>query len=187
MPEFEFAKLDLEDAYVIRAVHMEDYRGSFTKYFEKGIFEENGISFHTHESFVSVSAKNAIRGLHFQLKNPQAKIVHVLRGKAWDVIVDLRPASPTYGKWTGVNLTSENHNLLYIPKGYAHGFAALEDETMMLYFCEGAYDKETDTGIVYNDASIGIEWPLGEREPILSERDRNLMTFEEYQKCPMQL
>ncbi len=181
MSGFEFEELSLQGAYYIKNFCHKDGRGNFIKCFEKEIFTKAGINFNLNETFVSISAKNVIRGLHFQINNPQSKLVSVVQGKAWDVIVDLRPDSQTYKKWFGKNLCAEENNAFYVPKGFAHGFASLEDDTIMLYQCEGAYDKMSDTGIRYDDREVGIEWPLDLKDAIISQRDSNLMSFEEYQ------
>lgn len=187
MSEFRVEELNLKGAYLINDFYVGDNRGGFTKYFEKDLYANAGIEFKVDEMFASVSGKNVIRGLHFQIHKPQAKLVCVVKGRAWDVIVDLRPKSPTYKKWISVELCDKKHNSLYIPQGFAHGFVALEDETIMLYQCDGTYDKKTDTGILYNDPQIGIKWPVNEVEAIHSSRDLKLMSFEEYKKHPMEL
>ena len=187
MSGFVFERLELDGAYLIENFYAGDNRGGFTKCYEKDIYEKAGIKFQLNESFVSVSAKNVIRGLHFQVHNPQAKLVCVVKGKVWDVIVDLRPDSMTYKKWIGIELSAENHRAIYVPKGFAHGFAALEDDTLMLYQCDGAYDKDTDTGIVFNDSELGINWPVSEEDAIHSARDMQLMSLAEYEKKPMDI
>ncbi len=187
MQNFEFVKLDLDGAYRITNYNMGDERGGFTKTFEKEFFLEHGLSFTVDEIFGSVSAKNVIRGLHFQLRCPQAKLVTVLRGRVWDVIVDLRPGSKDFGKWISIELSDKNHFALYVPKGFAHGFAALEDDTFMLYQCEGAYDKETDTGIRFDDLELDIKWPVNEEVAIHSKRDMELMSLKEYRVNPMKV
>ena len=103
----------------------------------------------------------------------------------WDVMVDLRTGSPTYKKWTGAVLCPGSHNALYIPRGFAHGFASLEDGSVLLYQCDGAYDKETDTGIRFDDPEIGVEWPIDVKEAIHSERDLQLMSLADYEREPM--
>lgn len=191
MANFVFEKLDFARAgggippYKVENFHTGDIRGGFIKCFEKDIFAQNGIPLHVDESFVTTSAKNVIRGLHFQLNKPQAKLVTVLHGRAWDVMVDLRPNSATFKKWYAAELSAQNHCALYIPRGFAHGFASLEDETVMLYQCDGAYDKATDTGIRFDTAEIGIPWPVPAQDAIRSARDMQLMTFSEYMKDPM--
>ena len=187
MAGFEFKKLNLEGAYLISNFSVGDNRGGFTKCFEKKLYSEGGIEFQLNESFTSISAKNVIRGLHFQIHNPQAKLVCVVKGKVWDVIVDLRPNSLTYKKWVGVELSAEKHNALYVPKGFAHGFVSLEDDTIMLYQCDGAYDKETDTGLLIDDSKIGIQWPIDLSNAIRSSRDMQLMSFKEYEENPMEI
>lgn len=185
MEGFEFEKLKLEGAFCIDNFFAGDNRGGFTKCFEKDIYKDGGIDFQLNETFASVSSKNVIRGLHFQIHNPQAKLVCVVKGKVWDVIVDLRMDSKTYKKWVAVELSAENHKALYVPRGFGHGFLALEDETIMLYQCDGAYDKETDTGIRYDDPEINITWPIDLEMSIHSQRDLNLMSLKEYEKGPM--
>lgn len=180
MAVFKFNKLELEGAYLIENFYVGDNRGGFTKCFEKDIYSNAGIDFQLNETFASVSAKNVVRGLHFQTHNPQAKLVCVVKGRVWDVIVDLRSESPTYKKWVGAELSDVNHRALYVPRGFAHGFASLEDGTVMLYQCDGAYDRETDTGILFNDPEIGIEWPVEEKDAIHSSRDLRLMSFGEF-------
>ena len=179
---FNFIPLKLRDAFCIEYFYTGDARGEFGKVFEKDIYKAAGIEFSLNESFASVSQKNVIRGLHFQTNQPQAKLVSVLNGKVWDVILDLREDSPTFKMWEGVELSRKNHRALYVPRGFAHGFASLEDETVMLYQCDGRYDKETDMGILYNDPDIGIEWPIDISTAIFSKRDLELPSFQDYLK-----
>ena len=187
MQGFEFVPLGLPDVWLIKNFHAGDNRGGFTKIFERGIFLSHGVTFTADEVFASDSTKNVVRGLHFQTHRPQAKLVAVLSGEVWDVAVDLRPKSRTFGKWVGVGLSAENHHALYIPRGFAHGFASLSDGTVMLYQCEGAYDRETDTGIRFDDPGLAIPWPVGEGDAIHSERDLGLMGLEEYLRRPMEV
>ena len=179
MMVFEFQELNLKGAFLINNFYAGDNRGGFTKSFEKDIFSEAGIIFTLNETFTSRSMKNVIRGLHFQTHNPQAKLVSVLSGKVWDVIVDLRKDSTTFMQWTARELSAENHLSFYIPRGFAHGFATLENETVMLYQCDGKYHKEHDTGIRFNDPKFEISWPIDEKLAILSERDLSLPNFSE--------
>ncbi len=185
MTLIKFEKLQLNGAFLIRNFAVGDHRGGFTKCFEKEVFRGAGIEFNLNETFVSVSSKNVIRGLHFQKHKPQAKIVCVLQGKVQDVIVDLRPNSVTYKRWVSVDLSAENHCGVFIPRGFAHGFAALEDNTIMLYQCDGAYDPNTDSGIRFNDPELGIDWFVDENVAIHSKRDLELESVEEYEKMPM--
>lgn len=180
MAGFLFEKQELEGSVLIENFHAGDNRGGFTKCFEKGIYRQAGIDMSLDETFVSVSAKNVIRGLHFQLNNPQAKLVSVLNGAVSDVIVDIRPESKDFGKWRFYELSAENARALYVPRGFAHGFLALTDNTIMLYQCDGKYDKDTDTGIRFDDKDLGIEWPIDLKYAICSEKDKSLMSFKEY-------
>ncbi len=185
MSGFKFTPMNLEGAFCVEAFSVGDIRGGFTKTFEKDIYKSSGIDFSLNETFASTSAKNVVRGLHFQTHKPQAKLVTVVAGSAWDVIVDLRIGSPTYKKWAAVELSAQNHKVVYVPKGFGHGFAALEDNTIMLYQCDGAYDAATDTGIRFDDPDIGIGWPVGEDVAIHSSRDLELMSIMEYEQNPM--
>lgn len=185
MSGFAFQELKLKGAYLINSFYAGDSRGSFTKNFEKDIFAAAGIGFHLNETFVSCSSKNVIRGLHFQTHHPQAKLVSVVAGRVWDVIVDLRLDSPTFKQWVAYELSAENHLSFYVPRGFAHGFLSLEDNTVMLYQCDGKYDQETDTGIRFDDSEIGIIWPVNENEAIHSTRDLSLLSFKKYLNNPM--
>lgn len=178
MSNFSFEALDIEGAYIINSFFAEDNRGSFVKSFERDIFYKNGIEFNCSESFISSSEKYVIRGMHFQLYHPQLKLVGVLRGKVFDVIVDLREGSGTFGQWRGYYLSSENRTSLLIPRGCAHGFISLSSNSLVSYQCDGTYDKSTDMGIIYNDPEIGIEWPINSTsQTILGARDKKLMSF----------
>lgn len=187
MGSFAFEELDLEGAFLVRGFFAGDARGGFTKSFEKGAFAKAGIPFELSETFASRSSRNVVRGLHFQAHRPQAKLVSVVAGRAWDVIVDLRPGSPTFAQWRACELSAENHLGFYVPRGFAHGFASLEDGTVMLYQCDGRYDPGTDTGVVFNDPDIGIEWPVDEADSIHSERDLRLQSLKGYMAHPMRL
>ena len=164
-----------------------DARGYFMETYNYNDFKEAGIDVEFVQDNQSSSHKGVLRGLHFQINYPQDKLVRVVSGEVFDVAVDLREDSETYGKWFGVVLSAENKKQFFIPKGFAHGFVSLEDETIMLYQCEGAYDKETDTGVLFNDPEIGIEWPIEEKDAIHSERDLQLMSISEYEKNPISM
>ena len=181
MAKITLTPLDI-GGYIIDMMFSDDNRGCFTKLFEQNIFAEQGVEFHVSESFVSRSDKNVVRGMHFQTFHPQAKLVSVISGKIFDVIVDLRKESGTYGQWRGVYLSSENHKSLLVPKGFAHGFLSLCDNSMVLYQCDGAYDAKTDAGVRFDDKDIAIEWPTDTSKLIVGKRDRGLMTFERFDK-----
>ena len=183
MSNFCFEKLDIEGAYIINSFYIEDNRGSFVKPFEKNVFLENGIDFRCSETFITSSEKNVIRGMHFQLNHPQIKLVGVLSGKVYDVLIDLRKESRTFGEWRGYYLSSENRTCLLIPRGCAHGFISLSNNSMVSYQCDGVYDKETDTGIIYNDPDINVRWPINDlSQAILGFRDKDLMSFSDFKE-----
>lgn len=167
--------------YVIHPFYAEDNRGCFLKSYEQGFFDRHEIPFRVFESFYTCSSKGTIRGLHFQRRHCQDKLVQVLSGAVYDVAVDLRKNSPTFGKWQGFYLTAENRQMLYIPKGFAHGFLALEENTLFSYLCGDRYDPASDGGIRWNDPWINVEWPLERVEKlILSDKDAALPTLEEF-------
>jgi dTDP-4-dehydrorhamnose 3,5-epimerase len=164
------------------AVHG-DARGFFVERYHKGKLAELGFE----EDFVqdnhSRSAPGILRGLHYQHTPPQGKLVGVTRGRVWDVAVDIRPDSPTFGQHFGVELTGENGILFWMPAGFAHGFCVLGDEPAdMLYKVSGLYNKEGEGGIRYNDPELNIPWPID--TPQISARDESLMSFAEYKAAP---
>ena len=178
---FSVESTGMEGLKIINPFYMEDERGFFMKNFEKDIFSELGLENEIHEEFISRSWKNIVRGLHFQKTRPQIKIVGAIEGKVFDVAVDLRRNSLTYGKYETCELSGDNHKLFYIPKGFAHGFLVLSEYAIITYSCIGKYIPEYDTGILWNDPDIGIRWPLKNPEDaILSQKDRELMRFSEY-------
>ncbi len=168
--------LAIEGIKVIQPFYMEDLRGYFLKWYEKDIYTELGISGIPSEDFETCSRKGVIRGLHFQITKPQAKLVRVVFGMVNDVVVDLRKGSPTFGKHLSLELSGDNHRVLYVPGGFAHGFEVLSETAIMSYKCFGKYVKNADTGICYNSPGLGIRWTT--QEPIMTEKDRNLMSFE---------
>ena len=158
-----------------------DDRGYFSKPFEKRIFAEHGIELSPYEELRSFSHKGVLRGLHFQREHSQDKLIQVLAGAVYDVAVDLREGSPTFGKWEGFELTAENRRLLYIPKGFAHGFLALEEGTLFSYLCGDRYDPASDGGIRWNDPDIAVDWPLDRVEQlIVSDKDTALPSLKEF-------
>ena len=166
---FEFAKLKLEGSYLIKNFNFSDCRGGFEKLFERDAFLSRGIAFSADEVFISTSAKNVIRGLHFQLNQPQTKLVSVLCGRVLDVIVDLRRDSPTFKKWLSIELSEDNRNQILIPSGYGHGFLTLVDGCEVQYKVTGLYEPTLDRAIMWNDPEIGIEWGIA--DPIVSQKD----------------
>lgn len=177
---WEKEKTPLKDLFVITPFFSQDQRGSFVKTFEKDIFDHLNIPNEINEVFVSVSKPNVIRGMHFQYNNPQTKYVNVLKGKIYDVAIDLRKESKTFGKWHAVELSAENRKIYYIPKGFAHGFQVIGNEDAIVqYQCSGKYDGASDSGILWNDPEIVVKWPE-ENNIIISDRDNNQMTFAEF-------
>ena len=171
----------MEDCRIISPFISEDDRGFFLKTYEMGKMKSYNIEFTPYETFFSLSQAHTIRGLHFQTNPMQAKLVSVLRGRVFDVVLDLRRGSKTFGKWKSFELSQENHYVLYIPKGFAHGFYAYENDTLMSYICDERYNSETDTGIKWDDKTICIDWPCIDRDRlILSERDKSFQTFESF-------
>jgi len=170
----EFQKTNLEGAILIKPKFFKDERGFFVESYSKKIFEENGINIDFVQDNHSLSVeKGVLRGLHFQ-NNPhaQSKLVRVTKGKVCDVIVDLRIDSPTYKKWQGFELSEENGLMLFIPKGFAHAFCTLEENTEFMYKVDDFYAPECDSGIIWNDPELNINWPI--ENPILSEKDNQL-------------
>ena len=181
MAPFKITPIDI-GGYIIDTFFSDDNRGSFTKLFESVSFQNKGIEFNVSESFISCSDKNVVRGMHFQTFHPQAKLVSVLSGKIYDVIIDLRKDSSTYGQWRGFYLSSENHKSILVPRGFAHGFLSLRDNSTVLYQCDGEYDKESDTGVLFCDEDIAVNWPVNVSDMIVGQRDKTLMTFKEFDK-----
>ena len=154
-----------------------DVRGSFVKTFNDTLFQSLGIHFNLKESYFSVSAKDVIRGMHFQLPPHQhAKIVFCPVGAILDVALDLRKHSPTYGQCFSQILSAENHKAFYIPEGFAHGFKALTNDALTYYLVSSEYDKESDAGIAFN--SFGFEWDCA--SPIMSDRDKNFIALQDF-------
>lgn len=181
MQRFSFQPTDLFGLVAIRPRVVPDERGCLMKSFEQGIFRQQGILLTPYEELTSQSRKGVIRGLHFQREHSQDKLVRVLHGAVYDVAVDLRRGSPTFGQWRGFTLSAENQEMLYIPKGFAHGFLALEPDTLFNYLCGDQYDPDSDGGIVWNDSELKISWPIDQiEELIISEKDQALPSFSWY-------
>jgi len=163
---------DIEGLIIIEPDVYPDKRGFFTETFQAQRYAEAGISSSFVQDNLSYSTRGTLRGLHFQVNRPQAKLVHVISGEIFDVAVDLRAGSPTYGKWAGVDLSGANHRQLFIPEGFAHGFYVLSDTAYFAYKCSDFYAPDDEGGVLWSDPDIGIRWPAG--EPIVSARDLDL-------------
>jgi dTDP-4-dehydrorhamnose 3,5-epimerase len=159
----------LPGAVVIEPQVFGDARGYFYESYNKAKYADAGITAEFVQSNVSRSAKSVLRGLHYQWPNPQGKLVSVLEGEVFDVAVDIRRGSPTFGQWAGVMLSTENKRHFWIPEGFAHGFCVVSDFATFSYQCTALYDRAADAGVRWNDADIGIDWPLS--QPLLSEKD----------------
>ena len=168
---FIFNKTDIEGVYIIEPRVFGDSRGYFMETYNKEEFDKAGLKYNFVQDNQSKSHKGVLRGLHFQTKHPQAKLVRVVSGEVFDVAVDLRKDSKTYGKWVGVILSEDNKKMFMIPRGFAHGFVVLSDSAEFTYKCDDFYHPEDDGGIMWNDPDINIKWPnVGKIE--LSEKDK---------------
>ncbi|MCD6427467.1 MAG: dTDP-4-dehydrorhamnose 3,5-epimerase [Caldisericaceae bacterium] len=183
MKKYEIKKTSIEGLFIIETKVFEDHRGFFIETYNARDLKKLGLNVDFVQDNHSRSRKGVLRGLHLQLKHPQGKLVRVTRGKVFDVAVDLRKNSKTFGKWFGVELSDKNHLQFYIPPGFAHGFLALEDETDFLYKCTDFYYPEYESGIIWNDPTINIRWPLDRiNKLIISDKDKKLPMFKEVVK-----
>ena len=170
MSNFTFIPTSITDVYIIETKIFGDDRGYFTETYKETDFREAGLDYNFVQDNQSRSKKGVLRGLHFQKEHPQAKLVRVLEGEVFDVAVDLRKNSPTYGKWVGVTLSDKNKRQFMIPRGFAHGFLVLSEYATFCYKCDEVYHPEDEGGILWNDSEIGIDWPFTE-DLLLSDKD----------------
>ena len=169
-----FLPTTLPEVILIEPVFFGDSRGFFMESYKKSLFFDNGIKVNFVQDNHSKSAKGVLRGLHYQIDPmPQGKLVRCVAGKIFDVAVDIRSHSPTFGKWIGEELSAENKKMLWIPEGFAHGFLSLEDNTEILYKTTNEYSPSHDRAIRFDDPKIGIVWPKLEMDYLLSEKDKN--------------
>jgi dTDP-4-dehydrorhamnose 3,5-epimerase len=167
---------EVPDVLIIEPDVVRDARGFFVETYQTERYRSVGIDDHFVQDNSSRSIAGTVRGLHLQVSRPQAKLVRVTAGVVYDVAVDVRRGSPTFGQWVAVELSADNFKQCYIPEGFAHGFAVLSPHADIEYKCTGLYDPASEVGIAWNDPAIGITWPL-DRPPILSERDRTHPTL----------
>lgn len=173
----KITEVQFPGCFLIESSQFIDIRGGFVKTYHQKVFEENGIAMHFAEEFYSVSKKNVLRGMHFQLPpSDHEKLVYCLSGAVLDVFLDLRKESPTYGQSMGIELRGENTRTLFLPKGIAHGFLSLEDNSVMIYKTSTVHDPLKDCGIRWD--SFGYKWPIS--SPIISERDTKHSGFTEF-------
>lgn len=181
--KWQFTELDLKGAYIIKPFWASDERGGLIKDYNIEVFKEYGICHELKEVFYTISKKGVIRAIHFQLIKQQPKLIRCITGHIYDVIVDLRPESPTYGLWRGFHLTGENMDCILVPAGFGHGYLVVED-SIVAYKAAEVFLGEGDSGIMYDDPDIGIEWPFelvdGKENIIISKKDLNLMSFKKY-------
>jgi dTDP-4-dehydrorhamnose 3,5-epimerase len=180
-----FRKTSMNGLTLITPHIFEDARGYFIKDFERNIFAKEGLPTVFLEHNESKSCKGTIRGLHFQQQCSQGKLIRVIKGTVFDVALDLRFDSPTFGRWEGFELSEANHMALYIPEGFAHGFLALENNCIFSYRCTNKYAPEFDSGIRFDDAEICVNWPVEKidgTQLIISEKDKKLQSFAEFKE-----
>ena len=175
---FTFEKTSIDGIYIITPKKFGDNRGYFMETYNEHDFKENGLNYNFVQDNQSKSSKGVLRGLHFQINHPQAKLVRVIEGEVYDVAVDLRKDSKTYGKYVGVILSAENNKQLMIPRGFAHGFLVLSDSAIFAYKCDDFYHPEDEGGIAFDDPEVNIEWPFKDNLN-LSEKDKNRKTLKE--------
>ncbi|MCR4589733.1 MAG: dTDP-4-dehydrorhamnose 3,5-epimerase [Lachnospiraceae bacterium] len=182
MGQIKVETCEIEGLKVITPEVFGDERGYFMETYRDDQFREAGIDSVFVQDNQSSSTKGVLRGMHFQKKYPQSKLVRVISGRVFDVAVDLRPGSSTLGKWFGVELSQENKKMFFIPRGFAHGFLVLSDKAEFVYKCDDLYHPGDDGGLRYNDPEIGIRWPdeISESEMNINDRDRNWQDFSVY-------
>ena len=165
----KISMLEMEGVCIVEPDVFPDGRGYFLETFQEKRYREIGIDVSFVQDNLSFSTKGTLRGLHFQHPHSQAKLVQVIQGEVLDVIVDIRRGSPTFGCWSGVRLSEENHRQLFAPEGFAHGYCVLSDTAVFVYKCSDFYTPECEKGVLCSDPDIGIDWPV--KEPVLSEKD----------------
>ena len=177
-----FEEQAFKGVYIINPIIFYDERGSFFESFKDNEFEKKLNCKFVQDNEVFSEKVNTLRGLHYQIENPQAKLIHVISGAIKDVIVDVRVNSKTFGESFSVNLDHKNHKMLFIPEGFAHGYLVTSQESIVLYKCTNIYNAKDEYGIRWDDATIGVAWD--NKNPILSERDKNLPTLKEQKFLP---
>ena len=181
----DFFKPDIEGLVVLTPTVFKDNRGYFFESYNKNTWLQAGITVDFVQDNESFSTQNTLRGLHFQrLPHAQAKLVRVLEGTVWDVAVDLRQNSPTFGKWFGVELSGENKKQFFIPRGFAHGFSVLTPTAKFAYKCDNFYNKASEGAVLFNDTSLNIDWKIDLSKAVLSEKDLKNLPFDVYRENP---
>jgi dTDP-4-dehydrorhamnose 3,5-epimerase len=181
MGQFKFTRCEIEGLAIIEPKCFGDNRGYFMETYNYEDFKNAGLDQIFVQDNQSLSKKGVLRGLHFQKEHPQGKLVRVIKGQVYDVAVDLRKGSKTFGKWQGILLTDENKKQFYVPEGFAHGFLVLSEEAEFTYKCTEFYHPEDEGGIMWNDLDLGIEWPIAaDMEITISEKDNKQMSYQTY-------
>ncbi|MDB5106254.1 MAG: dTDP-4-dehydrorhamnose 3 [Fibrobacteres bacterium] len=178
----EVTKTPLDGLLTIKLRVFRDDRGWFLESYNRNTFQGAGLNDTYVQDNHSSSAKNTLRGLHFQNHPGQAKLIRCTAGRIWDVAVDIRPSSPTFGKHHGMELTQDEGMMVYIPIGFAHGFLVLSDQAEVQYKCSSVYNASTESGIQWDDPELAVAWPLAGQTPLVSERDRKNQSFAEFRK-----
>ena len=182
MGQFQFTKTGIEGLVVVEPKVFGDNRGYFMETYNYNDFKAAGLDMVFVQDNQSKSKKGVLRGLHFQKKNPQGKLVRVVSGEVYDVAVDLRKGSDTYGKWYGVLLSAENKKQFYVPEGFAHEFVVMSETAEFVYKCTRFYDPSDEGGLMWNDPEIGIDWPVPENaELLLSEKDQHHQPLKDFE------
>lgn len=172
---YSITQTPLKDVFIVTPRVFEDTRGYFYEAYQQEKLSEIGIDDDFVQDNEAQSARGVLRGLHYQVDpQPQSKLLRVVRGSIYDVVVDIRPDSPSYGKWYGVELSAANKKQIYVPEGFAHGYLALEDNTTLVYKCNNYYSRDCEGGIRYDCPKLNIEWPSVDGGYILSDKDREL-------------
>ena len=180
MGKFTFIETGIQGLVIVEPTVFGDDRGYFMETYNYNDFKEAGLDMVFVQDNQSKSKKGVLRGLHFQKKNPQGKLVRAISGEVYDVAVDLRRGSETYGQWRGVLLSAENKRQFYVPEGFAHGFLVMSDTAEFAYKCTSFYDPSDEGGLMYNDPDIGVEWPIAEdMDILLSDKDKKNPSFKE--------
>lgn len=182
MGKFKITRTKIHDVFTVEPTVFGDERGYFMETYNENDFKEEGINLTFVQDNQSKSSKGVLRGLHFQYTQPQGKLVRVIKGEVFDVAVDMRKKSETYGQWVGETLSEENKKQLYIPEGFAHGFLVLSDIAEFVYKCTDFYNPEDEGGVQWDDPEIGIEWPMGDMKKedlLLSPKDQEWKPLKE--------
>lgn len=177
MGQFKRILTKIPDIFLLEPEVFSDHRGFFLESYNQRDLEAVGLKANFVQDNISHSSRGVLRGLHFQRQRPQGKLLHVIRGEVFDVAVDLRKESLTYGQWEGVLLSGENHQLFYLPEGFAHGFLVISEEVDFAYKCTDYYCPQGEGSLRWDDPDIAIRWPLGDMGPLLSEKDKTAPLF----------